>query len=792
LLKYCLFIALAFIGFTAIGQTDKQVTIRYYAPNATQANWYWYINNLELLNPLPPNTTIDWHIMRTNMVKKGNYFECTVALPHQAYITHGFSLLQQYPLTSNPIGFIDFNNKYPSKNYVFAADTATTITIIPNKTQLITNSYLSFQKFSKLFLISNILFFTFLFFLPTKKYKQLLSPTQQTVRWLSILFCFSLLAFSLKLQTTSLSHFLLADANTIFYPLLYATKADFVLLFMGAIALFVIENFFCKNSKIPFCFFIAYSSLILLTNFLNGAFYTVTGQLFNYQWLYYASFFGTKDTTEALTANIDFSIALSLVAFAVAGVLLYYSIRKLIAAHSSMRILTMIVIVGLWVLPQPSQPLKEPFTKNAIIQFIQSLSSSYGPLTGIPAQAKEFIVSTQNPFQSKPDSFPLFKNIIVLVLESVPSKYLTVYDSSMATTPFLSSIKNKTWLFENIYAHVPATNKSMESLLCASFPYLSFKTITYENPNYPIPALPQVLKNNNYRTAFFSSGDTRYLNQQTFLSNHGFDKITDYRSINSKILATQETEKGKLSGTTDGALHDEIIGWIDQQKQQPFFCMGWTFQTHYPYFSAGKKQFNTNNKTKEKYLNAIADADALIQQLYNSLAKRNLLDSTLIVVLGDHGEAFGEHAQTTHATHIYEENVHIPLLFIHTGIQQQKTIHTFGAISDIAPTILNLLHKASPTTWQGESLFNPQKRKEVYLFTPYGDVQFGMIKDRKKLIINDTRNSLAWYNLQTDPAEIKNTIQEDSIAAYQALPKLQQWIQYQQQWILPYKKRLSN
>ncbi|MFZ8518399.1 sulfatase-like hydrolase/transferase, partial [Staphylococcus aureus] len=76
--------------------------------------------------------------------------------------------------------------------------------------------------------------------------------------------------------------------------------------------------------------------------------------------------------------------------------------------------------------------------------------------------------------------------------------------------------------------------------------------------------------------------------------------------------------------------HDQMMHWIDQQKQ-PFFCMGWTFQTHYPYFSSGKKQFGTNNIFKERYLNAITDADFLIQKIYTSLAKRNLLDSTLLV-----------------------------------------------------------------------------------------------------------------------------------------------------------------
>ncbi|WP_204278592.1 hypothetical protein, partial [Enterobacter kobei] len=72
-------------------------------------------------------------------------------------------------------------------------------------------------------------------------------------------------------------------------------------------------------------------------------------------------------------------------------------------------------------------------------------------------------------------------------------------------------------------------------------------------------------------------------------------------------------------------------------------------------------------------------------------------------------------------------------------IQVHKNINTPGAISDIAPSILHLMQIQAPSSWQGESIFNPQKRKELYVFTPYGDIQFGIIQANKKLIVNDTR-----------------------------------------------------
>ncbi|MGL1664140.1 hypothetical protein ACSTJP_00375, partial [Vibrio parahaemolyticus] len=70
----------------------------------------------------------------------------------------------------------------------------------------------------------------------------------------------------------------------------------------------------------------------------------------------------------------------------------------------------------------------------------------------------------------------------------------------------------------------------------------------------------------------------------------------------------------------------------------------------------------------------------------------------------------------------------------------------------------------------------------------YGDIQFGIIQANKKLIVNDTRNTLTLYHLGNDPYETKNIIGNDSVFAKKALSQLQSWIQYQQQWIKSFIK----
>ncbi|TGR89203.1 hypothetical protein EN834_36835, partial [bacterium M00.F.Ca.ET.191.01.1.1] len=72
---------------------------------------------------------------------------------------------------------------------------------------------------------------------------------------------------------------------------------------------------------------------------------------------------------------------------------------------------------------------------------------------------------------------------------------------------------------------------------------------------------------------------------------------------------------------------------------------------------------------------------------------------------GDHGEAFGEHDDYVHASAIYEENVHIPLIMINKHLFHDQVVQSVGGIVDIAPTILDILGLPLPKQWQGRSLF---------------------------------------------------------------------------------------
>ncbi|WP_189587385.1 sulfatase-like hydrolase/transferase, partial [Mesorhizobium sp. M8A.F.Ca.ET.208.01.1.1] len=72
----------------------------------------------------------------------------------------------------------------------------------------------------------------------------------------------------------------------------------------------------------------------------------------------------------------------------------------------------------------------------------------------------------------------------------------------------------------------------------------------------------------------------------------------------------------------------------------------------------------TDDEKFNAYLNALKVGDTALGEILESLKQSGKLDSTLVVILGDHGEAFGEHGDYVHATALYDENVHIPLIMV--------------------------------------------------------------------------------------------------------------------------------
>ncbi len=157
-------------------------------------------------------------------------------------------------------------------------------------------------------------------------------------------------------------------------------------------------------------------------------------------------------------------------------------------------------------------------------------------------------------------------------------------------------------------------------------------------------------------------------------------------------------------------------------------------------------------------------------RLFNFLRQQRLADSTLVIITGDHGEAFGfPHRFMFHGTCLYQEAVNVPcILWNPTLFNQPRQSDVVGGHVDLPATILDVLNLPTPASWQGHSLFDPSRPPRAYFTCNNGSLLRGMRQGDDKFIYNVTLAREELYNLASDPTEQHNlaTSQPDRCRQY--------------------------
>ena len=401
---------------------------------------------------------------------------------------------------------------------------------------------------------------------------------------------------------------------------------------------------------------------------------------------------------------------------------------------------------------------------------------------------QDFLPAAQRPEGARPT--PGLKrgprNVILVVCESVGKQQLGLYGGKFATTPRLEQEAAHSLVFDNFYSHITNTSNSLVALTLSSYPRLSWQVATVERPDAPGQTAAQVLGEKGYRTAFISAGDNEYSNQKNFLANRGFGTLWDYR--NSGV------EPHFSWGVSDRAMVDMVLKYIDQERDKPFYVMSWTQGTHHPYEPApgqdpeieflsaeDRGQYGIMSWDLGRYLNALHEMDKQLGRLFDELRKRNLADDTIVVITGDHGEAFGwPHRNFGHSYHVYDEDVHVPLMIwspkLFDGASRAQAV---GGHVDISPTILDLLGMAPAPSWQGHSLLDPNRPQRVYCYGALDSYIYGVRQDNWKYICNATTGQEELYDLSADPLEKNDVAKNNPDLAKRLRQRLAAWIEHE-------------
>jgi glucan phosphoethanolaminetransferase (alkaline phosphatase superfamily) len=352
-----------------------------------------------------------------------------------------------------------------------------------------------------------------------------------------------------------------------------------------------------------------------------------------------------------------------------------------------------------------------------------------------------------------PKQQQLNHNVVLIVLEGIQYRYTSLYDKQSNLTPYLAALAEQGVEFTNARSSLTHTTKVLFSLITGRFPSVSQDIVEAVPVEKPYASISTILKQNaDFRTAFFQSAKGNFESRPGLVYNLGFDKFWARDDLNNT-----DAFLGYLA-CDEFAMLKPIVEWI-KADDRPFFLTLMLSVTHDPYevpqwFAEPAKE------PLQRYQQAIFYTDKFLAALDVELAKLNLTNNTIFCVIGDHGEAFGEHGLLGHERIAFDETLRIPFCLRAPFLIQPKTTVTQAVSSvDLAPTLLALLgFETSDVGFDGTNALGPiPDDRKVYFSGWLRQSPAGFVKENRKFIYYPADKTVSIYDLSTDPLELSPT-----------------------------------
>jgi len=345
-------------------------------------------------------------------------------------------------------------------------------------------------------------------------------------------------------------------------------------------------------------------------------------------------------------------------------------------------------------------------------------------------------------------------NVILISVDTLRADHVGCYGASFAATPTMDRLASEGLLFESCFSAVPITLPSHCTMMTGLYPlhHSVRDNGTFSLPE-EIPTLATILKSQGYATLGVIGA---YPLTSRFGLSRGFDVWDE-----------------ELKRTTDGVLplfFDErkadrvtqrTIEVLDSVGDLPFFLFVHYFDAHHPW--------NPPESLRLRYLDLpydgeIAFVDLWLGKLIEYLEGRGILENSILVLTGDHGEGLMEHGEMSHSLLLYNGTMHVPLIFRAPGIEAGVTDRPVS-LADIMPTVLEILDLPLPGPVDGRSLLDkPAEDRDLYLETLTGRLTHGwndmrgLIEGRWKYILGPEPEL---YDLENDFKETENLASQE-------------------------------
>lgn len=338
-------------------------------------------------------------------------------------------------------------------------------------------------------------------------------------------------------------------------------------------------------------------------------------------------------------------------------------------------------------------------------------------------------------------------NVLILMLESTRAASVALYSPTATAGRELLDLRDDIVVFDQVYAPVPTSAHALFSILYGVYPYLGPFWMT-DDKAVVAESMAEHFAGKGYATHLYATADLNFDEVGTF-ATRGFERVRDPND-----WPGQEAYTLLEWGRDDRLLFEEIKTFLTSDRTQPFFLLAFTSNQHHPYAADQLLGGPPATSPHDAYEQLVAYDLRQVADLYRWMKARGVADNTLILVVGDHGEAFGEHpGNFGHAAFIYEENVHVPCFILHPRrLGLPRHVAQLGSQVDMRATIADILGWPEPQPTDGVSLLLRSPDRTLAHFTENGVSHFGM-RDERFSYISTPNTAERLYDRRTDPQE---------------------------------------
>lgn len=355
------------------------------------------------------------------------------------------------------------------------------------------------------------------------------------------------------------------------------------------------------------------------------------------------------------------------------------------------------------------------------------------------------------------------KSVLLLTLDTTRFDALSCLGGPPGLTPNLDQLASEGILYEQARTVAPTTLPSHASMLTGLYPLRHGLHVNgIDALGETATTVAEQLSAAGVDSAAFVAS---VVLDESYGLDQGFGQYDQVERPEVKLSAHYERRDAEQ-------MVDAALPWLLERGARPYFAWIHFFDPHAPYTNRPRFLASGNGSP---YLGEVAFMDHHIGRLLESLETQGLLRSTLVIVVGDHGESLGDHGEETHGMFCYEPVMRVPFIVRYPrGHRAGERSSEIVSVVDVGPTICAALGVALPAA-DGQALYKQRVEPErgVYVESLYGYSNYGWSQivgwvDARRKFLHSSLPEL--YDLSSDPGELHNLLgsaaSSDEVAEY--------------------------